>query len=270
MPIQPVSVDYRGAGEFASPSISFDDYSRMAIQVRKQSGERRLPTPSWAVNQAELREVLAVYLEKRAHIKPGIGSYFDRLSRAQTLLKRSCSGKIKTLDGLCKRYVELKQAEPTSPRLRKLEIQIEALDTQIRLEKKGFAPFVAGVIYYYYRCGLDSVGTGQQLGIKPPQARKILFELHKAWDQFHGRELEYQARSARLKMAWTRRKAGLPARGRDPRVVRLYLSGMRVPDIAVAVGYKPNNGHFVIRARLRDAGVWKPESRAPKSKAAQA
>ena len=252
----PVSADFHGGDSWTSTGIDFSDYSRMAIQTRKQSGERRLSTPSWAVNRTELRELLAVYLEHRARIRPGVGSYYERFLHAQAVLKRNCKRHITTLDKLCAEYVPLKQSDPANPRLRELEIQIETLDTRIRLEQVGYGKTLAGIVYYYYALGLDSVGVAEQLKIKPPQVRGTLFRLHECWEKFHERELERQRRSLAKKKAWNRHKAGQPSIGCDATsIVPKYLAGMSIPEIALAVGYKENSGRWIIRKTLREAGV---------------
>lgn len=52
-----------------TPGVSFDDYARMQTTKRKTSGERRLPTPIWAMNDPILRKVLVQFMEERAFSK---------------------------------------------------------------------------------------------------------------------------------------------------------------------------------------------------------
>ncbi|MGH9635620.1 MAG: hypothetical protein ACRD72_12380, partial [Candidatus Angelobacter sp.] len=49
---------------------------------------------------------------------------------------------------------------------------------------------VCGVIYRYYRVGLDSVGVAKDLGVKPPQVRQIIWRLGKTWEHLHGRRVD--------------------------------------------------------------------------------
>src|SRR5208282_3224236 len=65
-------------------------------------------------------------------------------------------------------------------RLRHLEIEIEGIDTYLRISENGGADVVAATVYLYYRTGLDSVGVGAELGLKPPHVRQTLFRLHQA------------------------------------------------------------------------------------------
>ena len=77
---RPVSVEFDGEG-FCSPGIAFEDYSRMTTQQWNASGERRLPTPSWAFNYAEQRELLARFWEIRANLMAD-----DLVARTNVLL----------------------------------------------------------------------------------------------------------------------------------------------------------------------------------------
>ena len=45
------------------------------------------------------------------------------------------------------------------------------------------AKYYAGVAYHYWRCGLTSVEVGQELGIKPPHVRCILWRMGKVAGQ---------------------------------------------------------------------------------------
>jgi hypothetical protein len=171
------------AGEWRSSGIAFEDYTRFNTQNHKPSAERRLPTPDWAVNDDKLREVLVVYLEHRAragHKQPGTQA--ERLARAVAKLRASTPAKIALIKKLNHEYATLKRSDPRHPRLRKLEIQIENLDTQLRLMIRP-AEVLIGVVYYYYRARLDSVGTGLALGIKPPAVRQTLRRLRRTWER---------------------------------------------------------------------------------------
>ena len=64
----PVHADFGADGEISSTGIAFEDYSRCQVRIRKMSGERRLPTPSWAFDYAQQRELLARFWEQRAGI----------------------------------------------------------------------------------------------------------------------------------------------------------------------------------------------------------
>jgi len=219
----PVSARITATG-WLSNGISFDDYSRMSVQTRKTTGERRLPTPTWAMNNAMLRRVLVTFMEERAFSKkererPGFTRKQDehgesnkiglkeRLERAKARIITKRTAAIAVLDRLCDEYVEIKNKgmqpsltdkewnetkrqpymefaegearfQDERKRLRHLEIEIEGIDTYLRISENGGADIVAAAVYLYYRTGLDSVGVGAELGLKSPHVRQTLWRLH--------------------------------------------------------------------------------------------
>ena len=133
------------------------------------------------VNDDKLRELIVTHLEHRAAIRRKLpGTQAERLARATAKLKASVPRKIEVITGLCHEYVALKRSDPRHPRLRVLEVEIENLDSQLRFTGRP-AEIICGIVYYYYRAGMDSVGTGLALGIKPPAVRQTLWRLHRTW-----------------------------------------------------------------------------------------
>lgn len=174
----PVHVEYTGHGEWESTGLDFSDYSRMKTVQHKLAPARRLETPLWAINDSSLREVLVCYVERRAGFRRGgSGTLKERLAAAEALLLKKTVRKIEILTGLCQRFRTITDSEAR----RKIEIEIENLDTQVRLDRAG-SKIPLGVVFYYYRCGMDSVAVGQQLGLKPPHVRAILWRLSKAYE----------------------------------------------------------------------------------------
>lgn len=193
---------------WVSTGIAFEDYARMNTQQRKQSGERRLPTPTWSVNDKLLRELLVVFMEERAGLrKKQKGTLTERLERAKVAVINQRPRLIAVLTRLGAEYVTLKRLglDPTTTdeqwnasrhqpyivccageakfvaekkRKRELEIEIEGIDTYLRYTANGGADVIAAVVYLYYRSGLDSVGVGSELGLKPPHVRQTLWRLH--------------------------------------------------------------------------------------------
>ena len=181
----PVSVEFQAEG-FQTPGVSFEDYSRMSTQVRKQSGQRRLRTPSWAVNERQLRALLVRFFERRAGFRsPQPGTYAERLQRADEKFKALSASRIQVMDKLCGEYVQLRSTGADPARQRELERTIEGIDTLLRVGGLGV---VARVIYLYYGVGLDSVGVGTEVGCKPPHVRQILLRLHKEWARMTGKK----------------------------------------------------------------------------------
>lgn len=199
---------------WVSTGIDFSDYARMGTQQRKQSGERRLPTPTWAVNDAQLQELLVTFMEERAGLRKKKGTLAERLARAQTAIINQRPRLSAVLDKLCKDYVHIKRfgayadlsdtevldiAESvfnnrpllasdasglgaremlTAKQTRDWAIEIEGLDTYLRYTQTGGAGVVAAIVWLYYRVGMDSVGVGAELGLKPPHIRQTLWRLH--------------------------------------------------------------------------------------------
>jgi len=190
--------------------ISFQDYGSMHVQYRKVKQERRLETPSWAVNDAELREVLLKFCERRVFMRnwqnDGAGlTHEERISRIRQLeLKRAAEFE--------QNLIELRQRWKTAPEEYKpeLETQITNLDTQLCDLRRGNLALAVGVVYFYYRLGYNSPETARELGIKPPHVRQTLARLHNAangttyrspnpkW----GRIREFKAELRRIKNLW--------------------------------------------------------------------
>lgn len=174
----PVSVEFHAGGEVVSTGFSFEDYHFAQTRVQKQSGERRLPTPSWAFNFSEQRLLLARFMEWRAGIiRPRIDTPEKRLRYAYRRYMRVFVPSLRNrLERLCHEFVTCQDPK----RRRTLEIEIESIDTQLRVAKQGPA-LIVGIIHHYFGAGLDSVGTAAEFGIRPPSVRQIIWRLHKTW-----------------------------------------------------------------------------------------
>jgi hypothetical protein len=170
--VHPVSIATR---------LSFQDYSGMQTYTKKQSGQRRLETPQWAVNDVFLRELLVAYLENRAGIRKPKGTLRARRARVRRVAISQHPRFNATLNRLNSEYVQAQRDGVPRERLKELEIEIENLDTHIRTTRNGGMDFVAAVVYLYYRVGLDSVGVGGELGLRPPHVRQILWKLRNVW-----------------------------------------------------------------------------------------
>lgn len=216
-----VSVWYE-AGDIRSTGIGFEDYNRCHTEHHKQASQRRLTTPDWAISNEKFQEVLVTFLEERARIRSSqrVGTQKQRLQRAQQAIVANARKLVSAVDNLSHEYVHLKRSATTPQedgRLRKLEIQIENLDTRLRLEgKDGGASFVAGCVYHYYRLGSDSVGCGLALGAKPPHIRRTLWRLARTWERIE------RARRRCKKIDITGKRFG--------RLVVLKDSGKRTPS----------------------------------------
>ena len=206
----PVNATITATG-WISNGIDFGDYSRMSTSRRKTSGERRLPTPLWAMNNPMLRRVIVQFMEERAFSKKERlklrGGLKLRLERAKARIMTKRPAAMVVLARLCDEYVEIKNkglrpeitdaewnASKPQPymdfaegearyqdeqkRKRELEIEIEGIDTYLRISENGGADIIAAIVYLYYRTGYDSVGVAAELGLKPPHIRQTLWRLH--------------------------------------------------------------------------------------------
>jgi len=172
----PVHAEAVADSEFTTPGLSYDDYSRMSTQRRKTTGERRLPTPAWALNLStpEGHLLLARFFELRAHIRfPRKGTPRERLQFAQEKMIDDIPRIVEVLDVLCREFVTC--SDPARRRI--LTIEIENLDTSVRLAREG-PGVVARIVHLYYSVGFDSVGVAGEIGIKPTLVRMTLFRLN--------------------------------------------------------------------------------------------
>src|ERR1700722_13319538 len=97
------------ADGWRSTGLDFADYGRMGTQQRKQSGERRLPTPAWAVNSPLLQQLLVSFMEERAGVRKKRGTLAERLTRAQDIIRNMRPKWSDTLDRLCREFVHIKR-----------------------------------------------------------------------------------------------------------------------------------------------------------------
>jgi hypothetical protein len=180
--VYPVSAEVTADG-WQSKGLDFSDYARMGTQRRMPSGERRLPTPIWAIRNSLLQELLISFLEGRATCGfwratklRDDGDTSKRLERAKGILNHQRTAQSELLDRLCKEFVATDDPE----RKRILQREIESLDTLLRYtaDDSG-AAIIAAVVVLYYRVGMDSVGVGMELHMKPTHVRRMLWSLHR-------------------------------------------------------------------------------------------
>ncbi len=226
-----------GVDGWVTTGLSFDDYARCQTTQRKTTGERRLPTPLWAMNNPLLRRVLVTFMEERAFSKKERatlrGGLKERLERAKAKIISKRPAAVLVMDRLCGEYVEIRQnglnpnitdaewnASKKQPymnfaegearyqdeqkRLRQLEIEIEGIDTYLRISENGGADVVCGIVYLYYRVGMDSVGVGAELGLKSPHIRQTLWRLHQTAKKMQASQLlDTRAAEAKTRKAQT-------------------------------------------------------------------
>jgi hypothetical protein len=202
-----------GKAEDRPNSLAYSDMSGLHIMAgAERQPERRLPTPRWALEDKLLRVVLVHYLEERFYTtRHRQGTLLERLAQCKKAAERYLPGTRETLAAWIKdyrtlssgRFQELNDEDAqqkfaslkendgqraltgeiaremlASKKLRDLETQIMNLDTDIFLTEKGHAEMVNAIVYKYYRLAWNSVSIAEDLGLKPPHIRQVLFRLN--------------------------------------------------------------------------------------------
>lgn len=180
--VWPVDVRFGTQGEIYSNGFAYEDYARGHTESHKSAvGGRRRPCPAWALNASMLAEVIARHFERRAGFRnPTPGNPLERLQRAQQCLLAAIPRQTEIMARLCKEYASLKKLPPSevaAARLKRLQVEIENIDSQIRLTKE-FPAKAARAVYLFWRCeNWNSVEISRELGLKPPHIRKLLHGL---------------------------------------------------------------------------------------------
>lgn len=237
-----------------STGIAYDDYRGMHRYRHKPSGERRLPTPDWALDDTLLRPLIVAYVEDRAAVGIGPGTLSERLARANEALRQRRPKLNADLDRLSREYVYT--VDPS--RKRDLEIDIEGLDTCIRVNDR-WAAVLAAIVYLYYRVRLDSVAVGEELGLKPPHVRQVLYRLHQVADRL--------ANGVKPRRAKPTKDVQIPERKPRRKFValdtiiaaRLRSSGMEYRAICELFG----RSVYSLRTALKAAGLYVSLARRP-------
>src|SRR5579859_736911 len=200
---QPIHAELNGDGGFNTPGISFEDYARMQTCVKnKATGARQREAPLYARNDTEFRRVLLAYLETRAFSKKQReflaevdepASPIQKMNRVCRVLAAKNTRLLEVLTVLSKEYVSLKNLHTEHPyratRLKTLECEIQTTEQTMRMNRNP-AAIVAGVIYLAYRVGLDSVGVGSELGLKPQHVRQLLYRVSVVWENINSEKIE--------------------------------------------------------------------------------
>lgn len=167
--------------------ISFNDFSSMHVR-RSKGNFFQGSAPVWAMDDSLLREVITTYIERRYYCKPNRSlSYAERLSLAEKYAVNCRRNRTRVLDDLLDRQKEV------SP------VNIQNVDTQIVLDGRGMASIVAAACYLRYRCGWTSPEIANEIRIKPPHVRIILWRLSRVYKQI---------------------QSGIPYRERRPRTIK--------------------------------------------------
>jgi len=187
-----VAVRYMGLDRWDSTNISFDDFRRMGKEEHKLFNQREIVAPSFALNVPEMKLLLARYFENRAGWcrRPKAGTPDERLKFALRKIEQDIPVNRATLIRLNEEYIALTRQGADPERLRKLENAIRSLDGEICMARRGLAPVVA-IIYFYFRLGYNSPQVAAELGIQPMNVRQIAYRLQKLWQKMQSGQ-DYQ------------------------------------------------------------------------------
>jgi hypothetical protein len=247
--------DRRQRPASAKTGLSYQDFTAMNVYQKKQSGERRLPTPEWALTDPLLREVLIVYLENRLGIKPNPDSTLDeRRVHVQQVALAQRPRMEKKLDQLNREYVFAQRDGAPKESLQIMGQEIENLDTYLRYtHADGGLATIAAVVYCYYRLCQDSVGVGDTLTLKPPHVRQILFRLNNVATE----KLGYAPSPRRKLKQW------------GPvdieRAKELCLAGMSYLEIAKNINHRSD----AVAKALKNCGISRPPKESPAARIAR-
>ena len=159
--------------------ISFGDFSTMHIQRRAKCKERRLPRPDWVSDNEVIQAVVLSAAERRLYL-PHDGPQDDRRARITAESERRLPALREKLKRALFRHHEAATSGACPDRLQRLAIQVSGADTEIVMLERGVVGMMVAVLYMYYNLGYTSVGVAEELGIKPPAVRMILYTLHRA------------------------------------------------------------------------------------------
>ncbi len=177
--------------------ISFSDKHNM--HTVKRVVQRRIQTPTWALNDGQLLIVLVGFMEGRAFVQEcdRTGTLAERLEYAERKLASRIPALRTRLHKFIRDYKELNElnerwdllpaeVKNLKNRLAELEREIKNTDTQIVLlgKRGGMAGTILRVVHLYHRLGWDSVTVAKTLGLCPPHVHQILFQMNRKAGQF--------------------------------------------------------------------------------------
>jgi hypothetical protein len=199
-------VDASGYREDEEPHsyVSYENLHSMSVHTRKES---KKSVPEWLLKDdgSMLREVITRTVERRAgYWEPQPGTQMERLIMAEKKCFLQRESKIRNLENMCNRYVDAKCSGDLET-AKKLESIIEGLDTAI-IGLSHPAALIAGVLYFSWRCGLNSVSVSQALQgrIHPTTVRQYLHRCRILAEMIEGK------RPPRAKPTGRRRRSSAP------------------------------------------------------------
>ena len=162
--------------------IAFADFNRMHIVRRAKLSGRWTVPPTWSQNDEQLRECILRFLEGRFFIRNHGGTKErlarihggtneERLARIEERSVAQIPGMERNLKGLLARYNEEARFGAPQAHLDMTAIQIQNLDAQICMQRRGIAGVLTSFAYMHFRLIYNSVQIAGELGLKPPMVR---------------------------------------------------------------------------------------------------
>jgi hypothetical protein len=188
--------------------LSYADVQKMhLLRVGDRKPARRTPTPEWTLRDDMVREVLVAYLEGRFCIRERQGTMQDRLMRCRSIAEAQLPRKRAKLQEMIESFRELSRVPETKPRmLQLLERQIMNIDTDIYLAHR-LPEIAAAVAYLFWRLNWNSVSIAEELQLKSPHIRQLLYRLNQTYEKMQRLELREIGPAM----------AGIPSRSQDSR-----------------------------------------------------
>jgi hypothetical protein len=164
----------------ARTRIAFQDLSGMHIQKRVPQRARRLGTPEWSLTDEGIRKAVLAYLERRVYQRTPDPTKTDaeRLEIVNKKLKDQLPEKEGDLDNLLLRLHNARINSGNDGYIRRLQIEVQNVDSQIVLLRRGLAAVIVSALVLYYRLGYSSVEVAEELNILPPMVRIWSFRIN--------------------------------------------------------------------------------------------
>ncbi|MGH9737329.1 MAG: hypothetical protein ACRD4X_01925 [Candidatus Acidiferrales bacterium] len=164
--------------------IAWADYGRMHIGGKSQRNGKRDASPAWAFDDTVLRELITLFCERRVFLRWGASyaappgtSHVERLRFAQAKEMERLAIKRQWLDRMIDEHHRATHNGESAKRIADLEREIQNLDSDLVLTQRGIPTVVVGIVYYYFRLGMNSVEVAEQLQLRPPHVRIIVYRL---------------------------------------------------------------------------------------------
>lgn len=185
--------------------LSFADFGFMHTARISPKQARRLPDPDFASDLSKLKRLVVAVCEAQRYIANQSNRPFDETRTANERIEainRSAVARLpayrEALDNVIDRHHIGQHNGTPKAELRKLEIQIQNLDSRILILPRLVA-VVTTVLYRFYFLGWDSVQTCNGLpGVKPVAVRQLCRRSRIVWDRLNGVRQMYALPSGEL------------------------------------------------------------------------